>query len=426
VVVARVLRSSWNLKPVFMKKVFTRSANDHSEHETGLNMARLLSGVWRENSEPPNLSQGDLAAILLQLCQSGAGALAWWRIRGSALATSPSGIELQKVYRRFRLSALIHAQEIKHVFSLLRTEGIEPVLVKGWSIARLYPDRALRPYGDIDLCVRPDLFAKARAAMKPLEKIDGHYVDLHAGFANIGRGWQSTLECGDLSPLWSWGQRSRGDLSAYKTKRDGGSPHSKKESSNAAWNELFDRSQLVDLDGEDIRVLCAEDHLRILCLHFLRSGAWRPPWLCDVAIALETRAREFNWGVCLGRDCRQAKWVVCTIELANQLLGADCSHAPVEKKLPHWLAPAVLAQWGRIRDPNQRAMALPELFKKTIGYRTFFGELCARWNNPVRATVRLGGSFNDWPRWPYQLGELFLRSPEIPRQLASMFLSSDL
>jgi hypothetical protein len=86
--------------------------------------------------------------------------------------------------------------------------------------------------------------------------------------------------------------------------------------------------------------------------------------------------------------------------------------------LPHWLAPAVLAQWGRNRDPNERARALLELFK--TGSRKLFTEFNARWDNPVRATVRLGGSFNDWPRWPYQLGEMLLRSPEVPRQLANM------
>jgi hypothetical protein len=333
------------------------------------------------------------------------------------------------------LSALIHEQEIKHVFSLLRAEGIEPVLVKGWSIARLYPDRALRPYGDLDLCVRPDQFAQARAALKRLEKIDGHYVDLHAGFANIGRSVRTILECGDSSPLWFWRQRSRGDLSACKTADEGGSPHSKKGASNASWDELFDRSQLTDLDEEKIRILCAEDHLRILCLHFLRSGVWRPPWLCDVALALETGAKDFNWDVCLGRDRCQADWVGCTIGLAHQLLGVDIpcvsevrgqksevrnALAQVVERarhLPRWLAPAVLAQWGRERDPNERAMALPQLFR-TAGYRKVFSEFCARWDNPVRATVRLRGSFSDWPRWPYQLGELFLRSPELLGELA--------
>jgi hypothetical protein len=418
-----------------MNKVFTHSSGARSEHELGLNVARLLTGAWRENSEPANLSENDLAAMVLRLCQSGAGALAWWRIRNTALATSPSGIELQQVYRRFRLSALIHEQEIKHVFSLLRTEGIEPVLVKGWSIARLYPDRALRPYGDIDLCVRPVQFARARAALKRLENIDGHYVDLHAGFASIGRGVRPILECGDSSPLWSGRQRSRGDPSAYKPENEGGSPHSKTGASHASWDELFVRSQLADLDEEKIRILCAEDHLRILCLHFLRSGVWRPPWLCDVALALETRAKDFIWDVCPGLDRRQADWVGCTIGLAHQLLGVDIpcvSEVRGEKSevrnalaqvverarhLPLWLAPAVLAQWGRNRDPNERAMALPELFKST-GYRKLFSEICARWDNPVRATVRLRGSFNDWPRWPYQLGELLLRSPELLGQLA--------
>jgi len=29
--------------------------------------------------------------------------------------------------------------------------GVEPILGKGWAIARLYPERGMRPYGDIDL-----------------------------------------------------------------------------------------------------------------------------------------------------------------------------------------------------------------------------------------------------------------------------------
>lgn len=409
-----------------MNKIFKESSGARSEQERGLKVARLLTRAWLENSKPSNLSEADLAAIVLRLCQSGAGGLAWWRIRDTPLAASAPGIELKQVYRRFRLSALIHEQEIKHVFSLLRAEGIEPVLVKGWSIARLYPDRALRPYGDIDLCVRPDLFVKARVALQQLEKTDGHYVDLHAGFANIGRGGRSSLEileCGDSSLLRFWRRRSRGVLSACKTGKEGGdeSPHSKKETSHASWDKLFARSQLVDLDGGKIRVLCAEDHLRILCLHFLRSGAWRPPWLCDVALALETTARDFNWDICLGRDRRQTDWVACTIQLAHELLGADCSHTPFVERarhLPHWLGPAVLAQWGRNRDPNERARALLDFFK--TGSRKLFTEFCARWANPVRATVRLGGSFDDGPRWPYQLGEMLLRSPEVLKQLEAM------
>jgi hypothetical protein len=74
------------------------------------------------------------------------------------------------------------------------------------------------------------------------------------------------------------------------------------------WDELFARSQLVPLGDSQIRILGDEDHLRIICLHLLRSGAWRPLWLCDVAVALETLSPDFDWDICLGRDPRQADW----------------------------------------------------------------------------------------------------------------------
>ena len=47
------------------------------------------------------------------------------------------------------------------VFRLLREKGIEAILAKGWAVARLYPDRVLRPYGDIDICVSADQFNTA-------------------------------------------------------------------------------------------------------------------------------------------------------------------------------------------------------------------------------------------------------------------------
>ena len=59
----------------------------------------------------------------------------------------------------------VHEMEIGEAFSRLRSVGIEPILAKGWAIARLYPERGMRPYGDIDLCVHPDHFLKAFLAV---------------------------------------------------------------------------------------------------------------------------------------------------------------------------------------------------------------------------------------------------------------------
>ena len=374
------------------------------------------------------------------LCESGAGALAWWQIRNTPLANTAPGHELQEVYRRFRLAALIHEREIAYVLSLLRAEGIEPVLIKGWAIARLYPEAGLRPYGDIDLCIRPDQFAEACRALKCLADINGHFVDLHCGFARIGQ---------------TRAQDSRG-LRRVKSNRD----------DLRVWDELFNRSQLVPLDhnqskvqrpksnvlspnadfgpwtldfGRTVRVPSDEDHLRLLSLHLLRSGARRPSWLCDVALLLETRAKDFNWNVCLGQGLdrnvnRNLNWIATTIGLAQQLLGADFGEienaalATQVRNLPRWLMPAMLRQWGRSRgqivqspmSKVQRLSAVRRLSTLDIGLWTSLVGLWTRFDDPVRATAAVGGQFNNWPRLPYRVAELVTRLPEVPQQLQSL------
>lgn len=317
------------------------------------------------------------------LNQTGDAALMWWRIRHSLLATTAIGQQLNEGYKLLRLASLIHEREIKHIVSLLRAEKIEPVLVKGWAIARFYPEKALRPYGDIDLCVRPDQFEQTTAALKCLENIDGHYVDLHSGFAKL---------------------------------------------TSESWNELLGRSQLVDLGEEKIRVLSDEDHLRVLCLHLLRSGAWRPLWLCDVALAVESRTPAFDWERCLGIDRRQANWVACTIALAHHLLGVKIDDTPIAeraKHLPHWLVSAALRQWSRCRNPDAVGMALPTLRKNIAAPKRFFSEIYARWDNPVRSTAALRRQFNNWPRLPHQFVDNIIRArAEVPKQLISIYRDS--
>ena len=425
-----------------------KTSRARQRHRLGSRVAGLLAGVWREDSSatPVNLSETELTQITPLLCASGSAALAWYRLRNTPLADTVSGRELREVYRQSRLSALVHEREIVYVFSLLRNEGIEPVLVKGWAVARHYPDRALRPYGDIDLCVRPDQYAAAAKALKCLEEIDGHYVDLHCGFDRIGK----------VQPVVQ-------------------SPMSKVQSPEAKrglwtldfglWTNLFSRSQVVMLNGEPIRVLGAEDHLRLLCQHLMRSGARRPPWLVDIALLVEevsssefqvpssklkaqrhlseppalaggsstargsnsvsdviqrpktqVQSPNFNWSVCLGDDPVQSNWVASAIGLAHELLDANVDHTPfANAELPRWLASAVLQQWGgRVKSPVQSPMSKVQsqessrrLWTLDLGHWT---ELYSRWDNPIRATAAVGGEFNNWPRLPYRLAESIKRA----------------
>jgi len=342
-------------------------------------IAKALAGSWRSSVGPPQISSAELSQVAQLLIQAGAGALVWRRIRGSALGTSKVGAQFQQAYRLHRLEGVVHRQKIKQILAGLRAAGIEPVLVKGWSVARLYPEAGLRHYVDVDLCVGGNDYARAQQVLANLGD-DGLYVDLHRELDHL-----------DLKD----------------------------------WDEFVARSQLISVDGTEVRVPGAEDHLRILCIHWLRHGAWKPAGLCDIAVALESRPVEFDWQRCLGSDHVRAGWVACTIGLANELLGAGSADilsalSAQRERLPRWLVPAVLRQWGRSLSPNYREPALPALFGQLTNGKEFVGEFFSRLDQPVRATVALHGRFNNWPRWPYQLGELLLHSSEGPKQLAFM------
>jgi hypothetical protein len=68
---------------------------------------------------------------------------------------TPTAADLLEHYRDQNIKAALLEQGAERVFKALRGAGIEPVLVKGWAVARLYPEVGLRPYSDVDICVPP-------------------------------------------------------------------------------------------------------------------------------------------------------------------------------------------------------------------------------------------------------------------------------
>ena len=331
-------------------------------------IASLLYQSWRQFVRPPQITEGELATITPLLLGSGAGALAWIRIRESELRESPPAGELQQAYRLHAVHASVFEDRIKKVVPLLRSVHVDPVLIKGWAVARSYSDTALRPYGDIDLCVRRSEYIAAADACRSPEG-QRYIVDLHDRF----------------------------------DKSDG-----------LSTDELYDRSQVASLEDAEVRVPCAEDHLRILSLHMLRHGAWRPLWLCDVAVALETRPVDFDWELCLGSNRQRADWIACCIGLSHQLLGANVDDTPIAdraKRLPGWLVSNVLKQWETPFSTAQPPMTHTAPMIDYLSHpRGLLGDLLRRWPNPIEATVYVGGPFNELPRFPFQIGECIART----------------
>lgn len=327
--------------------------------------AALLQGAWRSSQPGIGISAAQLEEIAPMLLGSGAGALGWWRIKDTALSESSVASEFLESYRLHAAQSILYKQKIKLAFSLLRSQGIEPILIKGWANARLYPEAGLRPYGDLDICVRPDEYERAKAVLNSPEGKEC-WVDLHSGMGRLDD-------------------------------RD--------------WRELFNRSQLINLDSDQVRVLGAEDHLRISSVHFLDHGAWRPIWLCDIAARVEAITEEFAWDACLGHDERRAKWIVSAIGLAHQLLHARIEHCPKfirDARLPGWLVQNVLKQWER---PSIKEHHPPELMMISLKHPARVPKaLLRRWPNPIEATIRVKGSFNEWPRLPFQLKDYLIQT----------------
>ena len=336
----------------------------NSAKETGSLVAAFLAGAWRLSPPLLDFCADDFERIAPLLLPTGAGALGWWRVRDSELRSCAAVEQLHQAYRLYTLESRLNKSKIETVFALFRSFAIEPILIKGWAAARYYPEQGLRPYGDIDICVRPQEFQTAARALTSLDPLR-FKLDLHSGFAKFGIRHEE---------------------------------------------ELFTRSQLVPIGETDVRILGVEDHLRVVCFHLMREGAWRPLWLVDVAAALESQPRDFDWNYCLGEK-RQAAPVVTAIGLAQQLLGAEVEGMPeaqCSRKKPRWLIPTVLNEWGS-PAPSMTSRHEVPMLGHLRRRKDLLQGLRHRWPNPIEATTTMNGPFNNLPRLPFQITNSFVR-----------------
>ena len=309
---------------------------------------------------------------------TGTAPLGWRRLRHSEIEAR-AALELKEAYYFHTIRAAYHEYEVEQVFRLLRAAGVEPVLMKGWAVARLYPESGLRPYGDVDLFIRPRERRKAAAALASNEGMKFNVDIEHEEFARI---------------------------------------------SDRAADDLYARSKLVKLGETCVRILGDEDHLRTLCLHAIRHHAWRPLWLCDIGVMVESLPEGFDWVTCLGANKREANWIACLIGLARQILGANPRGDSVSRassKLPRWVAPALLRQWGRWSAPGPAELAATAVVKNVKNPSRMIGEIISRWDRPIKATVEMHGPFNQFLKLPFQISYALSQAPRIARQVARGF-----
>jgi len=341
--------------------------NSKESLKKGYLVAEVLSGSWRSSDIPAlRMTEAELDEVTPLLYDSGTAALGWHRLKQTLLRNSSSADLLHQAYRLQSLESEIHERKIEKVFRLFRHANVDAVLAKGWATAGMYSDRALRPYGDIDVCVRPEQFKLAEDVLSEPEASDC-WVDLHRHFSEID---------------------------------------------DRTVDQLFARSRSVTLGEEQISILGAEDHLALSSIHLLKHGAWRPLWLCDIGMAVESLPAAFNWDTCLGRNQTRANWIICAIGLAKHLLRVKTDELAdsLNKEPPTWLIDNVLRQWHKpfaiYQPPMSHPIPMTDLLRHPSG---LLEGLRQRWPSPIIATISVNGEFNNLPRLPYQMANCLSR-----------------
>lgn len=263
----------------------------------------------------------------------------------------------------YQLMMKVQAERIRRAFVFFREHEIEPIMIKGWAIARFYPNPAERFSADVDLAVNPSVYPKA------LELTDRFLrgkltIDLHNGLAQFD----------DLP-----------------------------------YENLFENSELIELNETKIRVLRHEDHLRLLAVHWLRDGGIFKQRLWDLHYGLKNRPANFDWDRFLKTaDEKRRKWILAAIALAHRFTDLNLENAPVADEInglpiPRWLLRTLENEW---RDPY-KFIPLDAVMHDR---KEFWRQLRKRFPpNPIVASLYTNAPLNDFPRLPFQIVNIFQR-----------------
>jgi len=77
------------------------------------------------------------------------------------------------------------------------------------------------------------------------------------------------------------------------------------------------------------------------------------------------------------------------------------------------MIPTIWREWGRLyrpRWPLEMALRSP---------RSLVRELVHKWPNPIEATVTVRGTFERWPRLPFQLADCVVRTGRWLRRICA-------
>ena len=178
--------------------------------------------------------------------------------------------KMQTVLRNGLLHQMRQRQILVSAVQLLRDHGIEPVLLKGFSLALLYPNPSLRQFGDVDLFIGLDKFHEACTLLRTLPG---------------GYNWGEEKDVGRHYNI----EFGRYPLEVHRLSADIEDPKELAVYEPIEHDGLIENPRSVDLDGFGITVPSNEFQVFFTFYHawhhFLTTGVgWRQ--VSDIAMTL--------------------------------------------------------------------------------------------------------------------------------------------
>jgi hypothetical protein len=278
-------------------------------------------------------------------------------------------------FQRFNtLTYKVHEHYLEKAWMRFENAGFKPILIKGWAAAQFYTDPIKRRYNDIDLIIEPDKYDEAMEFLASFN--ENTAIDLHKGARQL-------------------------DSLSYES--------------------LYANSQTIKCGKTEVRVLRPEDHLRVLCVHWLADGGAYKIRLWDIYYAVKNRPADFDWERCLNEiSSTRRKWIVCTIGLACKYLGLNVEDTPVAdevKDIPQWLIKTVEKEW-------KSDVKLVPLHHFLHDKKKLFRQIKKRIPpNTIQATINMEGEFDNRPRIFYQIGDIFFRFTPSVKRIAKSLIS---
>lgn len=272
-----------------------------------------------------------------------------------------------------KLQFALLEQRVGQLFEILAEDGLDPILIKGWAIARFYDNPAERSSVDIDLCFSSDIYHEAEKLLSAT-KYHRFNVDLHNGLRNFD---------------------------------------------SIKYEELFKHTRLITIQNykAPVRVLRPEDHLRVLAVHWLTDGGAYFEKLKDIYYLIKNRPDDFDWDRALGIiDEKRRRWILCVIKLAHLHLQLRINDLPIYEELtdqcliPHWMEKTLEKEW-------QSNLRLQPLHWNLFNLKVLWKQIKKRIPpNAIQATIEMQGDFEDSPRITYQIRSVLNRvKPSLTR-----------